>query len=452
MRSSLRKDGGDGREARAAGDRREGAAAPAQRIETGGPRAARRTAGFGESVIREMTRLAQQHDAVNLSQGFPDFPAPAEVKSGAVEAILADVNQYAVTWGAPALRSAIAASYARRGWDGIDPDAEVTVACGATETIAAAFLALIEKGSEVLVFEPLHEAYAPAALLSGARVRPVALHPPAWTFDPDELRSAVSARTRAIVLTNPHNPTGRVFSSDELEAIAAVCREHDLLALTDEIYEHIVYEGRHRFLATLPGMRERTVTVSALSKTYAVTGWRVGWAVAPPALGDPLRKVHDFLTISAPAPFQAAGVAALSLPGSYYDDLVAGYLARRDRILAILADAGMAATPPQGAYYVLGDVSPHMGAGGFADSDAFARWLVSEAGVAVVPGPALYLTPGSGRSIVRLAFPKRSDTLDLAAERLAGAAGRLGVPPLGAAAGRGARRVFAQRRDRGARA
>ncbi len=384
-----------------------------------------------------MTRLADAHGAVNLSQGFPDFPAPAEVKEAAVAAIRGDVNQYAVTWGSPALRRAIAESYVARGWPHVDPDREVTVACGATETIGAAVLGLVEEGSEVLVFEPLHESYAPAMQLAGARAVPVPLHPPHWTFDPDELGRLVGPRTAAIVVTNPHNPTGRVFTVAELETIAALCLERDLLAITDEIYEHILYEGEHRFLARLPGMADRTVTVSALSKTYAVTGWRVGWAVAAARLTDAIRKVHDFLTIAAPAPFQAAGVTALGLGVDYQRRVASEYLDRRDDVLRTLADAGIAATSPQGAYYVLGDVSSHIAAGGFTDATDFARWLVRDAGVAVVPGPALYLTPGRGSSLVRIAFPKRQATLDLARERLVAAARSLGVGPVP---------VFAQRR------
>jgi len=409
---------------------------PAVFAQRRGPGPARRIDGFGQSVIREMTRLADAHGAVNLSQGFPDFPAPDEVKEAAVAAIRGDVNQYAVTWGSPALRHAIAESYVSRGWPQVDPDCEVTVACGATETIGAVVLALVEEGSEVLVFEPLHESYAPAMQLAGARAVPVPLRPPGWTFDPDELARLAGPRTAAIVVTNPHNPTGRVFSLAELGAIADLCRERDLLAITDEIYEHILYEGEHRFLARLPGMADRTVTVSALSKTYAVTGWRVGWAVAPPRFTDAIRKVHDFLTIAAPAPLQAAGVTALGLGPDYQRRLAAEYLDRRDDALLTLAEAGIAATSPQGAYYILGDVSPHIAAGGFADATDFSRWLVRDAGVAVVPGPALYLTPGQGSSLVRVAFPKRQETLDTARKRLVGAARSLGVEPLP---------VFAQR-------
>ncbi len=398
---------------------------------------AARVAGFGQSVIREMTRLAQAYDAVNLSQGFPDFPAPLDVKEAAVAAIRDDINQYAMTWGMPALREAIAASYARRGWPGIDPEREVTVACGATETIAAAMLALLEEGSEVLVFDPLHESYAPAAMLAGARAVPVPLRPPGWTFESEDLLARVGPRTRAIVVTNPHNPTGRVFTERELEIVAAVCRERNLLAITDEIYEHIVYDGAHRFLARLPGMRERTVTVSALSKSYAVTGWRVGWAVAPAALTDAIRKVHDFLTITAPAPFQAAGVIALGLGAAYHRRLAADYRERREQTLRLLGEAGMAAAPPQGAYYALADVTPHLEALGATDATEFARWLVREARVAVVPGPALFLAPGAGTSLVRVAFSKRQETLDLAGARLAAAARALDVP------------VFAQRQPGG---
>ncbi len=395
--------------------------------------AAQRLAGFGESVIREMTRLAVQHGAVNLSQGFPDFAAPEEVKDAAIAAIRADVNQYAVTWGMPAFRRAIAEQYAARGWPEIDADAEVTVACGATETIAAAILALVDEGDEIVVFEPLHESYAPAAMLAGARVVPVPLRPPSWTFEVEDLERSIGPRTRAIILTNPHNPTGRVFTADELDAIARLCREHDLLAVTDEIYEHIVYEGEHLFLAQVSGMRDRTVTVSAMSKTYAVTGWRVGWAVAAPPLTDAIRKVHDFMTIAAPAPFQAAGVAALGLGPEYYRRTREDYRSRLETALQIAASSGIETTRPEGAYYLLGDVSPHMDALGVRDSADLVRWLIREARIALVPGSALYLTPEAGRTRVRLAFSKRAETLGAAGERLASAARILGVP------------VFAQR-------
>ncbi len=381
---------------------------------------AERVATFTESVIRDMTRLARAHDAVNLAQGFPDFPAPDEVKEAAVAAIRADVNQYPITWGAPDFRQAIAASYSARGWADIDPEREITVMCGSTEAMAAAFLALIDPGSEVVLFEPFYENYGPDARLAGSVVRTVALNPPDWTFDPDALRAAIGGRTRAIVVNTPHNPTGKVFAGEELELIASLCIEHDLLAFTDEIYEQIVYDGAtHHFLAQLPGMAERTVTISALSKTYSVTGWRVGWAIATPGLGGPIRKVHDFLTVAAPAPLQAAGVVALGLPASFYRQLRAEYQERRDRLCDLLERAGFTVSRPAGAYYVIAGISDHLARHGLVDDRAFAQWLVEEIGVAGVPGSSFYARPELGAEQLRFAFPKRLPTLDEAGRRLA---------------------------------
>ncbi|MDQ1726298.1 MAG: aminotransferase, partial [Frankiaceae bacterium] len=279
---------------------------------------------FTESVIRGMTRLAREHDAVNLAQGFPDFSCPPELKDAAKAALDADVNQYAVTWGAPDFRAAIAGKVARTypGWS-IDPEREICVTCGSTEAMVATMLALVDPGDEVIVFEPFYENYGPDAILSGATPVYVQLRSPDWSFDEAELRAAFGPRTRAIIVNTPHNPTGKVFSRAELDVIAALCVEHDVLVFTDEIYEHIHYlgEGGHVPPATVPGLEDRTVTINALSKTYAVTGWRVGWTIAPPALTDAIRMVHDFLTVGAPAPLQAAGVAAMALPASYYTDM-----------------------------------------------------------------------------------------------------------------------------------
>jgi len=375
---------------------------------------------FTESVIREMTRQAMLHGAINLSQGFPDFPAPAAVKLAAQEAVAGDVNQYAITWGAKKLRQAIARQMGV--WQGIevDPETQVTVCCGATEAMISTLLALCNPGDEVVIFEPFYENYGPDAVLSGARPRFVKLRPPAtddgeWTFDERELRAAFHQQTKAIIVNTPNNPTGKVFARAELELIRDLCVEFDVLAIADEIYEHILYDGvRHISIASLEGMSERTVTINALSKTYSVTGWRVGWAVAPAEIADGIRKVHDFLTVGAPAPLQEAGAVALGLPASYYEGLGEGYRARRDRLMPVLAEAGFRCFRPRGAYYVMTDISGF----GFADDLAFTRHLVREVGVAAVPGSSFYRDPRDGAQQVRFAFCKRNETLDAAAERL----------------------------------
>jgi aminotransferase len=370
---------------------------------------------FTESVIREMNRLAVESGAVSLAQGFPDFAAPQELKEAAAAALFADVNQYAITWGATPLRQAIAAKTARRypGW-APDPATDVTVVCGATEGMMAAMLGLLDPGDEVVVFEPFYENYGPDAILSGAIPRYVTLHEPDWSIDPDELRAAVSPRTRGIVINSPHNPTGKVFSRDELELVASICLENDLLAFTDDIYEHIVYEGEHIPLATLPGMAERTVAVNSVSKTYSVTGWRVGWVIASPELTAGIRKTHDFLTVGAAAPLQQAAAVALSFPEGYYDELAAEYRERRDALLPALTAAGFRVFEPNGAYYVMTDIAD------LTDEDdvTFARRLIADPGVAGVPGSSFYSRPDLGRTKVRFAFPKRLETLQAAAERL----------------------------------
>jgi len=379
------------------------------------PRISLKAGGFTESVIREMSRLAAATGAVNLGQGFPDFPCPPELKAAAVEALHADLNQYAITWDAKPLRDAIAAKTARThpGWD-VDPETEITVTCGATEGMIAAFLAVLDPGDEVIVFEPFYENYGPDAILTGATPRYVTLREPDWSFDPDELRAAVTPRTRAIVVNSPHNPTGKVFDRIELETIAALCRDHDLVAFTDDIYEHIVYAGPHIPLATLDGMRERTIAVNSTSKTYSVTGWRVGWVIAPPVLTGAIRKTHDFLTVGAAAPLQHASAVALGLPDAYYAALVAGYRERRDTLLPALETAGFRVYPPDGAYYVMTDIAGLTG----EDDVAFARRLVIDPGVAAVPGSSFYSRPELGRTKLRFAFPKRLETLAAAADRL----------------------------------
>ncbi|MFL5776828.1 MAG: aminotransferase class I/II-fold pyridoxal phosphate-dependent enzyme [Chloroflexota bacterium] len=371
---------------------------------------------FTESVIREMNRLAVEAGAVSLAQGFPDFPAPDELKEAAAAALFADVNQYAITWGARPLRQAIAAKTARwyPGWSP-DPDTEITVVCGATEGMIASMLGLIDPGDEIVIFEPFYENYGPDAILSGAIPRYVTLHEPDWSIDPDELRAAVTSRTRAIVVNSPHNPTGKVFSRSELELIAAVCIEHDLLALTDDIYEHIVYAGAHIPLATIAGMANRTVSVNSMSKTYSVTGWRVGWVIAAADLSVGVRRAHDFLTVGAAAPLQEAAVVALGMHDDYYERLAADYRERRDTLLPALAAAGFRLHQPDGAYYVMTDI----GALTSDDDVTFARRLIHEPGVAAVPGSSFFSRPELGRTKLRFAFPKRLETLRAASERLA---------------------------------
>jgi aspartate/methionine/tyrosine aminotransferase len=376
---------------------------------------------FTESVIREMTRQAMMHNAVNLAQGFPDFPAPAEIKQAAQRAVAADVNQYAITWGAKNLRNAIARQMGV--WHGmtIDPEKEVTVCCGSTETMISTLLAVCNAGDEVVIFEPFYENYGPDSVLSGAKPKFVKLRPPRnedgeWTFDEKELRRAFDKHTKAIILNTPNNPTGKVFSRPELELIRDLCIEFDVLAITDEIYEHILYDGtKHIAMASLDGMRERTVTINGMSKTYSVTGWRVGWAVAPEKITNAIRKVHDFLTVGAPAPLQEAGAVALSLPAEYYKNLAAGYRVRRDHLIPVLSAAGFKCFRPRGAYYVMTDIS----AFGYKDDVSFARYLVQEIGVATVPGSSFYRDPRDGANQVRFAFCKRPETLDAAAQRLA---------------------------------
>jgi aspartate/methionine/tyrosine aminotransferase len=386
------------------------------------PRISAKAETFGESVIRDMTRLALRHEAVNLAQGFPDFPCPPELKEAAKAALDADINQYAITWGAKRFRDAIAAKTSRTypGWS-VDPDTQVTVVCGATEGMISAMLAILDPGDEIVVFEPFYENYGPDAILSGAVPRYVTLHEPDWFIDEDELRSAFTSRTRGIVLTSPHNPTGKVFTRAELDLIAELCRERDVVAFTDEIYEHIVYEGEHIPLATLPGMAERVVAVNSMSKTYSVTGWRVGWVIASPELTGGIRKVHDFVTVGAAAPLQEAGVIALSLPDSYYDKLATDYRTRRDALVPSLEAAGFRVFVPDGAYYVMTDISDIAGG---QDDVTFAKRLVVDPGVATVPGSSFYSRPELGRSKIRFAFPKRPETLAAAAERLR----RLRVP------------------------
>jgi aspartate/methionine/tyrosine aminotransferase len=371
---------------------------------------------FTESVIREMTRLALAHNAVNLSQGFPDFPAPAEIKEAAREAIAADINQYAITWGAKSLRNAIAQKVERHQGMFIDPETQITVCCGATEAMISTMMALINPGDEVIAFEPFYENYGPDAILSGATPRFVKLHPPDWRFDPNELKAAFGPATKAIILNTPNNPTGKVFELAEIELIRDLCDKWNAYVITDEIYEHMLYDGAvHIPPATVDGLRDRTITINALSKTYSVTGWRVGWAIAPPEVTSAIRKVHDFLTVGAAAPLQEAGAIALQFPDTYYEKLSADYLVRRDRMLGILEKAGFRCFRPRGAYYIMTDIS----AFGFSDDVTFARYLVKEIGVASVPGSSFYRDPADGSKQVRFTFCKSEKTLNAAAERFA---------------------------------
>lgn len=381
-------------------------------------RTARRTHGFTESVIREMTRIANEAGALNLAQGFPDFPAPDVLKEAACEAIRADVNQYAVTWGSPRMRRALAAKYARDYGMEVEEAREITVTCGATEAMVATLLAIVDPGDEIIVFEPFYENYGPDVVLCAGAPVFVQLERDG-RLDPERLEAAVSPRTRAIVLNSPNNPTGHVLDRTELEAIAAFCTRHDLIAVTDEIYEHILYEGEHIPLATLPGMRARTVTISGASKTFSVTGWRIGWIIAPADLTAAIRKVHDFLTVGAPAPLQEACATALDALGAeYYDSLVAGYRQRRDVMQTGLTNAGFRCTPPGGAYYILADFS----ALSDEPDDVFARRLArgrdGERGVASVPGSSFFHDPADGRTFVRFAFCKQLETLQAASAQL----------------------------------
>jgi len=374
---------------------------------------------FTESVIREMTREALKHGAVNLSQGFPDFAAPEDIKRVAMQAIANDVNQYAITWGARDFREAIAAKTKWYLGLDVDPETELTVTCGSTEGMIAAMMATVDPGEEVVVFEPYYENYAPDAILSDARPRYVPLTAPDWDFDRDELRAAFNSRTKAIIVCNPNNPTGKVFTRDEMEFIGGLCQDFDALCFTDEIYEHIIYpregaEIQHISMAQIPGMRERTVIVNSMSKTYSVTGWRVGYCIAPPGITSAIRKVHDFLTVGAAAPLQAAGAYALSLPADYYAKLQLEYQRRRDLLLPVLENAGFRTFTPDGAYYIMTDISKF----GFADDVEFTRHLIREVGVACVPGSSFYSISERGAQQVRFCFCKKDETLLLAAERL----------------------------------
>jgi len=375
---------------------------------------------FTESVIREMTREAMKYGAVNLSQGFPDFAAPADIKQKAMQAIADDVNQYAITWGSKDFRDAISRKTKWYLGLDVDPETEITVTCGSTEGMIAAMMATVDPGEEVVVFEPYYENYAPDAILSDARPRHVPLRAPDWSFDRDELRAAFSDKTKAIIVCNPNNPTGKVFTRDEMEFIAQLCQEFDALCFTDEIYEHIIYPRtganiQHISMAQIDGMRQRTVVVNSMSKTYSVTGWRVGYCIAPPEITSGIRKVHDFLTVGAAAPLQTAGAYALSLPPIYYEALQNEYRTRRDALLPVLQENGFKTFVPDGAYYIMTDISDF----GFSNDVEFTRHLIREVGVACVPGSSFYSVRQRGEQQVRFCFCKSDETLNRAAERLA---------------------------------
>lgn len=387
-------------------------------------RISKKAASFTESVIREMSREAAKYKAVNLGQGFPDWAAPEDIKRKAQEAIAADHNQYSVTWGVKEFRDAIAKKTMWFLGLDLDPETEITVTCGSTEGMIAAMMATVDPGEEVVVFEPFYENYAPDAILSDAVPRHARLYRTdnGFVFDRDELSAAFNDRTKAIIICNPNNPTGKVYTREEMEFIADLCKQHDALCFTDEIYEHITYnieeDGdplEHISMATIEGMRERTVVINSLSKTYSVTGWRVGYCIAPADITGAIRKVHDFLTVGAANPLQHAGAYALSLPPSYYEDLQKEYQRKRDLVVPVLRDAGFRCDIPQGAYYVMADISNF----GFPNDIEFTKYLIREIGVAVVPGSSFYRDPAMGSQMVRFCFCKKDETLEAAAERLA---------------------------------
>ena len=376
---------------------------------------AQRTATFTESVIREMTRVAHEHGAINLAQGFPDFPMPTPMKDAACAAIQGDINQYAITWGSPPLRLALSQKYRHWYEMEIDPEREITVTCGATEAMASVFLALIDPGDEVIVLEPFYENYGPDAILAQAKPVYVSLEAPDWKLNPDALRKAFSKKTKAIVLNTPHNPTGRVFTREEMSLIAELCVENDVWAFTDGPYEHMIYSGHHHEIATFPGMRERTVTISSLSKTWSCTGWRIGWAIAPPRETNAIRKVHDFLTVGAPAPLQAAAAVGMAFDADYYNHFMLSYRERRDYLSPALVEAGFKFSVPDGAYYLFADFS----AISDLDDVSFAKWMAKEVGIATVPGSSFFHEAAPGSKHVRFAFCKKHETLERAIERLA---------------------------------
>ena len=370
---------------------------------------------FTESVIREMTRICLKHSGINLAQGFPDFAARAEIKEAAQKAIQADLNQYAITWGEPNLRNAVAEKFAWYNGVTVDPETEITVCCGSTEAMISSLMAIVNSGEEVIVFEPFYENYGPDTILCDAKPRFITLHEPDWHFDEEELTQTFNNKTKAIIINTPNNPTGKVFSRGELQFIADLCLKWGVIAVTDEIYEHILYDGaRHISIASLPGMRDQTITINSISKTYSLTGWRVGWAIAPASLTASIRKVHDFLTVGAPHPLQEAAATALRIDRSYYETLATEYEERRDFLSGVLDDSGFRIYRPHGAYYIMTDV----GHFGFSDDVAFALHLVEKFGLATVPGSSFYSRSSLGATKIRFCFPKKRETLEQAAEKL----------------------------------
>ena len=384
------------------------------------PTTSQRTSLFNESVIRRMTRVANAHGAINLSQGFPDFDPPEALLKAAERAARNGPHQYAVTWGAPGFRAALARKQSRLMELPIDPETNIVVTCGSTEAMMAAMMTACNPGDKVIIFSPFYENYVADTILSGAEPIYVALRPPGFGFDPEELRRAFAQKPKALILCNPSNPSGKVFTRDELLFIAKLAAEHDVFVITDEVYEHIVYApGKHVYFAALPGMFDRTISCSSLSKTYSITGWRLGYVIAPATIIDAVRKVHDFLTVGAAAPLQEAAITGLELPDSYYDELRAAYTEKRRLFLKYLDDAGLTYTRPDGAYYVMVDIAGF----GAADDMEFCEWMAREIGVAAVPGSSFFREPV--RHLIRFHFAKKAETLAAAGERLAGLRERL---------------------------
>ena len=377
------------------------------------------TETFTESVIREMTRICDDVGGYNLSQGFPDFEAPEEIKEAAIRAILNGCNQYPVTFGEPKLREAIAKKVADYNKIKCNPETDITVTCGATEAMIATLKAIINPGDEVIIFEPFYENYGPDTILSGATPRYVTLRPPNWDYSSEELTSAFNEKTKAIIINTPHNPTGKVFSKNELQEIANLCIKWDCFAVTDEIYEHILYDGEeHISIASLNGMADRTITINSISKTYSVTGWRVGWAIANAKITSRIRKVHDFFTVGAPTPFQEAAAFALSMPESYYKSLRLRYDQLRNFLFAVLSEVGFKPFLPKGSYYIIAETDELMEKLSVEDDFSFSRKLIELTGVATVPGTSFYASPNKGLNQVRFAFCKKLETLESVERRL----------------------------------